>query len=47
MSRDERVRRPTWKPELGPNRRDKTPPAFAEWLVAVARICNAGSEGLT
>ena len=39
MDKDVRKRLPTWKPELGPNRRDKTPPAFAEWLVAVARLC--------
>jgi hypothetical protein len=37
MSRDERRARASWKPELGPNRRDVTPPAFAEWLVEVAR----------
>ena len=36
-SREERHRLPTWKPELGPNRRDKTPVAFASWLIALAR----------
>jgi hypothetical protein len=35
-TRDERVRMATFKPELGPNRRDKTPTAFATWLLEVA-----------
>ena len=39
MLRDERVRLKTWKPELGPNRRDKTPLDFALWLVKIARKC--------
>lgn len=29
-------------PELGSNRRDKTPPAFAQWLVELARRCGSG-----
>jgi len=40
LSPAERRARPGWKPELGSRRRDKTPPAFAEWLVAVARCCS-------
>ena len=41
IGRDERRKLKTWKPELGPNRRDKTPPAFAMWLVTLARGCGA------
>jgi hypothetical protein len=37
MTRFQRVSLPTRKPELGPNRRDKTPPDFARWLVELAR----------
>ena len=39
ISHDERVAMPGRKPELGPNRRDKTPLAFALWLVELARRC--------
>lgn len=35
---EERRGRPGWKPELGPNRRDKTPFEFAVWLIALARL---------
>ena len=38
VSAEERHRSPKYKPELGPNRRDKTPPEFARWLIAIARL---------
>lgn len=28
-----------WRPEVTPREREATPPALAEWLVAVARLC--------
>jgi hypothetical protein len=43
IDKETRKRLKTWKPELGPNRRDKTPPAFAEWLVSVARLASTNS----
>ena len=44
ISREERHLLPTFKPELGPNRRDKTPPAFAEWLVELASKCGRSND---
>jgi hypothetical protein len=32
---------PRWKPHLEPAERERTPPAFALWLVALARLCRA------
>jgi hypothetical protein len=33
------------RPQLPPSMREKTPPAFAGWLVEVARICSANEQG--
>lgn len=45
LSPAERRAHPSWKPELGPNRRNKTPPAFAKWLCAVARAAAQRQKG--
>lgn len=46
MSRDARHARDKFKPEIGPRRRDISPPLFAEWLVAVARVAAENLEVL-
>ena len=42
----ERRNLPNYKPELGPNRRDKTPPLFAAWLIQVALNCRTIERGV-
>lgn len=39
ISKEDRMKLPNYKPELGRNKRDITPPEFAEFLVSIARQC--------
>jgi len=47
VSREVRRALPTYRPELGPQRRNLTPPTFAEWLVTVARLSCRQNAHLT